>query len=124
MAHVLRSAHATMRTQVPLSCGDLYSFSVYERMAAVIRRVVLGRRAEKQLRILPRHVAAKLLEWIDTVEEESLEEARKIPGYHDEPLRGEREGQRSIRLSRAYRAIYLVVGSATVRIEEVSKHGY
>ena len=29
-----------------------------------------------------------------------------VPGYHDEPLKGHRAGQRSIRLSRAYRAIY------------------
>jgi proteic killer suppression protein len=41
------------------------------------------------------------------VEEQGIEEAREIPGYHDEPLRGEREGQRSVRLSRAYRAIYI-----------------
>ena len=93
----------------------------------MIRRVVLSRVAEKQLRKVPQHVAAKLLEWIDTVEEECLEEARRIRGYHDEPLKGERVGQRSIRLSRSYRAVYVMIGweSARVaRVEEVSKHGY
>ena len=49
------------------------------------------------------------------------------PGYHDEPLRGDREGQRSIRLSRGYRAIYTVDDGGVpevVTVEEVSKHDY
>ncbi len=37
-----------------------------------------------------------------------LSEVRKVPGYHDEPLKGQRKGQRSIRLSRSYRAIYVI----------------
>ncbi|MFN2376139.1 MAG: hypothetical protein ABR538_06360 [Candidatus Binatia bacterium] len=91
------------------------------------RRVLLGRLAEKQLRRVPRHVAAKLLEWIDTVEEEGLEEARTMRGYHDEALQGERRGQRSIRLSLSYRAIDIEIGwenAKAVRIEEVTKHDY
>ena len=61
------------------------------------------------------------------VETQDLEEARKIPSYHDEPLLGKRRGQRSVRLSRSYRAIYEIaedeVGELVV-IEEVSKHDY
>ncbi len=76
---------------------------------------------------MPRHVAVKLQAWVEMVETQSLEEARKIPGYHDEPLFGKRRGQRSIRLSRSYRALYEVhddgVGEI-VSVEEVSKHGY
>jgi proteic killer suppression protein len=56
-----------------------------------------------------------------------LEEVRKIPGLHDEPLVGRRRGMRSIRLSRAYRAMYRLVREGDVEvvsIEEVSKHGY
>jgi para-nitrobenzyl esterase len=51
---------------------------------------------------------------------------RKVPGYHDEPLKGDRAGQRSIRLSRAYRAIYEIRGGTAkfVSIEEVNKHDY
>ena len=52
---------------------------------------------------------------------------RKLPGYHDEPLKGERAGQRSIRLSRAYRAIYIVASTGAVEfisVEEVTKHVY
>ena len=43
-----------------------------------------------------------------------LEEIRKIPGYHDEPLRGDRKGQRSIRLSRLWRAIYRIAQDGSV----------
>lgn len=46
---------------------------------------------------------------------------------HDEPLKGDRFGQRSIRLSIRYRAIYEVKRTGRVEfvsIEEVSKHGY
>ncbi len=46
--------------------------------------------------------------------------------HHDEPLKGDRKGQRSIRLSRSYRAIYRVVKDHVVFIlvEEVNKHEY
>ena len=93
----------------------------------MIRRVELTRRAEKQVRRLPRRVVRKLKTWTYLVEEIGLEEARKTPGYHDEPLVGRRRGMRSSRLSGAYRAMYRVVrddGSELVRVEEVSKHGY
>ena len=55
-----------------------------------------------------RHIVENLAAWVDDVEERGLEEARKIPGYQDEPLHGKRLGQRSICSSRAYRAIYRV----------------
>ena len=93
----------------------------------MIHDVELSRRAQKELRRLPRYVAAKLLEWLDAVEHDGLERVRKIPGYHDEPLKGERAGQRSIRLSRGYRAIYVVSARGAIEIvvvEEVNKHDY
>jgi len=71
--------------------------------------------------------------WISYVEKDGLEEVRKIPSYHDEPLKGERAGQRSIRLSKSFRAIYTVRQDETaerthifkfVLIEEVTKHDY
>ncbi len=67
-----------------------------------------------------------LLIWVAAVEHDGLEEVRKVPGYHDEPLRGDRSGQRSIRLSRAYRAIYEIKQDTAhfVSVEEVSKHEY
>lgn len=80
----------------------------------------------KQLRSVPRHVAIKLGAWVADVADRGLEEVRKVPGFHDEPLKGSRAGQRSIRLSRAYRAIYVINndGAEFVSVEEVSKHGY
>jgi proteic killer suppression protein len=93
----------------------------------MIRRVEVTRRAEKQARRLPVRVGEKLWTWVYLVMEIGLEEVRKIPGFHDEPLVGRRRGMRSIRLSRAYRAMYRLVREGDVEvvsIEEVSKHGY
>jgi proteic killer suppression protein len=76
---------------------------------------------------MPRHIVENLAAWVDDVETRGLEKVRKVPGYHDEPLHGERRGQRSIRLSRSYRGIYVVKGQGAaefVSIEEVSKHAY
>ena len=94
---------------------------------SMIRRVEITRRAEKQARRLPVHVGAKLMHWVYLVREIGLEEIRKNPGFHDEPLAGKRRGMRSIRLSRGYRAMYRLVREGDVEvvyIEEVNKHGY
>lgn len=61
------------------------------------------------------------------VEAFGIDEIRKIPGFHDEPLKGKRTGQRSIRLSKSYRAIYIEYSENEidiVSVEEVSKHDY
>lgn len=65
--------------------------------------------------------------WVDAVETEGLYEIRKILGYHDEPLEGKRKGQRSIRLNKAYRAIYEINEEGIiefVEVIEVNKHEY
>ena len=92
----------------------------------MIFRVKITRLAEKQLRKLPRHIVDNLMIWVAAVEHDGLEEVSKVPGYHDEPLKGDRTGQRSIRLSRAYRAIYEIKQDTArfVSVEEVSKHEY
>lgn len=96
----------------------------------MIGTVVLSKKTQRALKRCPRHVVMKLLGWVDLVEHEGLDRARKIPGYHDEPLRGQRKGQRSIRLSRAWRAIYVIVAMADategsfIEVIEVSKHDY
>jgi proteic killer suppression protein len=92
----------------------------------VIRSVVIAESAQKQLRKVPRYVAEKLADWALAVEAYGLDEIRKVPGYHDESLKGKRAGQRSIRLSRAYRAIYIISDRALefVSVEEVHKHDY
>jgi proteic killer suppression protein len=72
----------------------------------MIRAVEISKRAAKQLRKVPDHIRSNLMIWILAVEADGLEQVRRIRGYHDEPLQGDRAGQRSIRLSRSYRAIY------------------
>ena len=92
----------------------------------MIKRVFITKRAEKQLRKVPDWIRDKLALWTREVELLGLDEVRKISGYHDEVLKGKRAGQRSIRLSRAYRAIYEIKGKEIefVSIEDVSKHEY
>ena len=81
---------------------------------------------EKALRKLPKHVLVKLHLWVSLVGTHGLENVRRIPGYHDEPLSGTRLGQRSIRLSRSYRAFYRFVQGEIelVDVFEVNKHDY
>ena len=57
--------------------------------------VLLSKRAQKDLQKVPIHIVRKLDGWISSVEKDGLEEIRKVSGYHDEPLKGERAGQRS-----------------------------
>lgn len=92
----------------------------------MINKVVLSKKARKGLSRLPRYIVENLEKWIESVEVDGLDATRKIPGLHDEPLKGERKGQRSIRLSRSYRAIYIVKKEAVefVEIQEVNKHEY
>ena len=93
----------------------------------MIQRVELSARARKQLKKAPRHIVENLAAWVDDVEDRGLEEVRKISGYHDEPLHGKRLGQRSIRLSKAYRAIYCVRKDGSIEfvsVEEILKHAY
>lgn len=82
---------------------------------------------EKSIKKLPHYIVIKLLSWAKRVEIYGLEEVRKIAGFHDEPLKGERAGQRSIRLNIAYRAIYTIDHLGNLRIIkviEVNKHEY
>lgn len=89
--------------------------------------VILGRSALRDLKKVPLHISRKLQAWIDDVGHHGLKEVRKVRGYHDEPLKGKRVGQRSIRLSRSYRAIYTIEKDGTIKfveITEVNKHEY
>lgn len=91
-----------------------------------IHEVVISKRALKDLKKVPRTILDKLQSWIEAIEIEGLREIRKLPGFHDEPLKGKRKGQRSIRLNRSYRAIYTInKGSVEfVLVEEVNNHEY
>lgn len=93
----------------------------------MITRVVLTVPAEKDLSNAPPRIAKKFYGWTKSVELLSLEQVRRIPGYHDEPLKGQRAGQRSIRLSKSWRAIYEIRKDGSIEfvsIEEITKHKY
>lgn len=64
--------------------------------------VTLTKRAEKSLGRAPRHVAVNFLTWKREIETHGLDVVQKIPGYHDEPLKG----VRSIWIGLGYRAYY------------------
>lgn len=88
-------------------------------------RVTIAKFAEKQLNKLPFYIKEALRYWAETVERQGILEVRKLKGYHDEPLKGERKGQRSIRLNKAYRAIYIESECGIeICVIEVNKHEY
>ncbi len=83
--------------------------------------------AEKQLKKLPKHIVAAFHTWVRSVELDGIDKNRKIAGYHDEPLKGDRKGQRSVRLNRAYRVIYEETENGNIvliGVLEVNKHEY
>ncbi len=84
-------------------------------------------KVKKTLIGLPIHIIDKLEGWVKAIEKDGLRQVQKTPGYHDEPLKGKRFGQRSIRLNKAYRAIYTVKKGKEIEfieIKEVNKHEY
>ena len=89
--------------------------------------VIILKKALKEIEKLPRNIVDSLMTWINSVEEEGIREIRKISGYHDEPLKGDRAGQRSVKLNKAYRAIYVMTDEGEIElvtIIEVNKHKY
>ncbi len=76
---------------------------------------------------LPPLIQNKILIWQREVLRYGLYQVRKKPGYHDEPLQGDRFGQRSIRLNRSWRLIYEVKKNEEIKIIqviEINKHEY
>ncbi len=90
-------------------------------------KVSIEQAALKQLEKVPSFIRVKLYQWIERVEEFGIAEIRKSKGLHDEPLKGLRTGQRSIRLNRSYRAIYIQKQNGElflIQIIEVTNHEY
>lgn len=90
-------------------------------------KVELSRTARKQLTKVPAYIVRKFALWVDLVQFEGLEAARSVPGFRDHGLKGKWQGCRAIRLSDAYRAIYIVRTDRSVEavyVEEVNKHDY
>ena len=93
----------------------------------MIRDVVLQPDAVRSLKKAPVFIVNKMHKWVKDVQVFGLEEVRKIPGWHDHPLKGERKGQRSIYLNKQWRAIYILDKKGIIEfasVEEVSLHKY
>jgi proteic killer suppression protein len=90
-------------------------------------RLELSKTARGQLAKVPPQIVRKFAIWADLVRGEGLDAARAIPGFRDHALKGQWQGYRAIRLSQAYRAIYIVHDDNEIEavfVEEVNKHDY
>ena len=90
----------------------------------IVNQVILNKKVQNQLKKAPHHIVRKLQMWAEQVEMLGIRDARKISGYHDEPLQSDRKGQRSIRLSKSYRAFYIEHEFDIIEVIEVNKHEY
>jgi len=91
----------------------------------VLTKISRSRTFEKQLAKVPDFIRKKVIFWVFLVETNGLAEVMKTPGFHDEPLKGHRKGQRSVRLNKAYRLIYQIIEDRIhIELLEVHKHDY
>lgn len=90
-------------------------------------KITWNKRVDKALGQIPTYIQEKFRAWVVAIETEGLPATRKLTGLNDEPLKGKRQGQRSVRLNKAYRVIYQEEKSGTltiVEVLEVNKHEY
>ena len=96
-------------------------------MLIVEINVIATKLFKKQLWKSPVQIKEAVDAWLFTLGQVGLVETRKIKSYHDEPLQGDRFGQRSIRLNKAYRLFYSIHKENEkiyLRLLEVNKHEY
>lgn len=90
--------------------------------------VVITRMAQKQILKIPSEIVEVIQKWVLTVETIGIENTRKQggKGLHDEPLKGELKGMRSIRLNRSWRLYYQEIDEIPkiISIRRVDKHQY
>ncbi|OPY82593.1 MAG: hypothetical protein A4E71_03140 [Smithella sp. PtaU1.Bin162] len=80
---------------------------------------------DKIIAKLPLQVVKKYELWKDIVFRHGPEKLREFPGFHDEKLRGELEGQRSSRLNMQYRVVYSIEKKmVTVYVIDITPHKY
>jgi plasmid maintenance system killer protein len=74
---------------------------------------------------LPLQVVKKYELWKNIVFRHGPDKLREFSGFHDEKLKGEREGQRSSRLNIQYRVIYSVEKeTVSVYVIDITPHKY
>ena len=80
---------------------------------------------DKIIEKLPLQAVKKYELWKDIVFRHGPGKLREFPGFHDEKLKGELEGQRSSRLNIQYRVIYFVEKDIiTVYVIDITPHKY
>lgn len=88
-------------------------------------RIFEHRGVGKTCERLPPMVARKYELWKSIVNRNGPEKLREFPGFHDEKLKGDRNGQRSSRLSLQHRVIYSVERErVAVYVIEITPHKY
>jgi proteic killer suppression protein len=90
----------------------------------VITTIRISKAALKNLNRTPLYIQEKFRAWLVAVSKAGIEETRKQKGWHDEALHGKRKGQRSIRLNRQWRAIYIIKENGNIEVIEVMPHEY
>ena len=74
---------------------------------------------------LPLQVVKKYELWKSIVFRHGPDKLRDFPGFHDEKLKGDREGQRSSRLNIQYRIIYSIEKEVvTIYVIDITTHKY
>ena len=100
---------------------------LHSRGHVMIRIVTVAASAAKDLKRCPLPIRQKLFVWLASVESIGLEQVRRQPGRHDELLKGQWRGQRSICLNRQWRANYVLLLDGSVdfcEVREVTPHDY
>lgn len=87
--------------------------------------VGVSKQAIKDLSKAPSNIQIKFATWKLAVEVQGIEVVRQRSGFHDEPLKGKRKGQRSVRLNKQWRVIYVEVNEILkITVLEVNPHDY
>jgi plasmid maintenance system killer protein len=74
---------------------------------------------------LPLQVVKKYELWKSIVFRHGPDKLKEFPGFHDEKLKGDREGQRSSRLNIHYRVIYTIDKEVvSVYVIDITPHKY
>ena len=103
----------------------MYVSKVYNQLR--VMDIVNLNKVKKKFKKLPVPIKNKLLSWVKSINWIGIRQVRQQKGYHDEPLKGKKRGQRSIRLSKSWRAIYREEKNGTINliiVEEINKHDY
>jgi proteic killer suppression protein len=92
-------------------------------------KITIHKKAFQALKKAPPPVQRKAFEWVQLIQAKGLAATRQLPGFHDEPLSGKLQGQRSIRLNKQWRLFYTEQLEAEktvlhITIIEVNAHEY